>query len=83
MMIFGGILAAVGAILEFAVTVSTSGFNINKVGLILLIVGIVLFVAGLGIVMTGSGRHTVMREDVQRTPTGTSHVQETDERGAM
>ena len=33
------ILIAVGAVLAFAVNVTTSGFNINTVGYILLIVG--------------------------------------------
>ncbi|HEY2302376.1 MAG TPA: DUF6458 family protein [Acidimicrobiales bacterium] len=32
-------LIAVGAILDFAVSVNTNGFNINTVGLILMIVG--------------------------------------------
>jgi hypothetical protein len=35
------ILIAVGAILTWAVNVDTSGFNVNTVGIILLIVGIV------------------------------------------
>lgn len=35
------ILIAVGAVLAFAVHVTTSGFNVNTVGYILLIVGIV------------------------------------------
>ena len=35
------ILIAVGAVLAFAVNVTTSGFDINTVGYILLIVGIV------------------------------------------
>jgi hypothetical protein len=35
------ILIAVGAILEWAVTATTTGFNIHTIGLILLIVGIV------------------------------------------
>ncbi|MHB8658698.1 MAG: DUF6458 family protein [Solirubrobacteraceae bacterium] len=35
------LLIAVGAILRFAVTVTTHGFNLHTVGLILLIVGIV------------------------------------------
>jgi hypothetical protein len=35
------LLIAVGAILDFAVKVQTKGFNLNKIGLILLIVGIV------------------------------------------
>jgi len=32
-------LIAVGAILDFAVNVNTNGFNINTIGLILMIVG--------------------------------------------
>jgi hypothetical protein len=35
------ILIAVGAVLAWAVDVSTSGFNVNTVGYILLVVGIV------------------------------------------
>lgn len=35
------VLLAVGAVLRFAVTVSTSGFNIHTVGVILMIVGAV------------------------------------------
>jgi hypothetical protein len=35
------LLIAVGAILRFAVTVTTTGFNLHTIGLILMIVGIV------------------------------------------
>jgi beta-lactamase regulating signal transducer with metallopeptidase domain len=35
------ILIAVGAVLAFAVHVSTSGFNVNTIGYILLVVGII------------------------------------------
>jgi len=34
-------LIAVGAILDFAVTVSTPGFNIHTVGVILMVVGVI------------------------------------------
>ena len=34
-------LIALGAVLRFAVTVSTKGFNIHTIGLILMIVGVV------------------------------------------
>ena len=34
-------LIAVGAVLRFAVNVSTSGFNIHTIGVILMIVGVV------------------------------------------
>lgn len=35
------LLIAVGAVLRFAVSVSTSGFNVHTVGVILMIVGVV------------------------------------------
>lgn len=41
------LLIAVGAILRFAVSVTTHGFNIHTIGLILLIVGIVGLVISL------------------------------------
>lgn len=41
------LLLAVGAVLRFAVTVTTSGFNIHSVGVILMIVGGVGFLLSL------------------------------------
>lgn len=51
---FGGslFLIAVGAILDFAVKVQTTGFNLNTIGLILMIVGAVGLV--LSIIFWGS-----------------------------
>lgn len=40
-------LIAVGAILRFAITVSTHGFNVHTIGLILIVVGIVGLVISL------------------------------------
>ena len=45
-------LIAVGAILDFAVTVSTPGFNIHTVGVILMVVGVIGLV--LSMVFWGS-----------------------------
>ena len=61
-------LLAVGAILTFAVTVEASGFNINTVGIILMVIG------GIGLLFSlfwmsrsrsGSTR-TVVREEEPR-----------------
>lgn len=41
------VLIAVGAILRFAVSVTTSGFNLHTIGLILMIIGIVGLVLSL------------------------------------
>ena len=82
LMVFGLILIVLGAILDFAVTVTTSGFNINTMGLILLIVGIVAFLSGLGVVIaSSSGRRTTIREDVHRIPGGQERI--VDERDNM
>lgn len=60
-------LLALGAILAFAVDVTAEGFNINTIGVILMIVG------GLGLLLTllfwsdnapmGARRRTVVRDD--------------------
>jgi hypothetical protein len=41
------LLIAVGAILRFAVNVTTSGFNIHTVGVILMIIGVVGLILSL------------------------------------
>lgn len=63
------ILIAVGAVLAFAVHVSTSGFNVHTVGWILLIVGAIgallsmIFWSSWGGV-GGGRRTTVVRDDL-------------------
>ena len=46
---FGVVLGVVGAVMAFAVTVTTSGFNINTAGWILLVVGIIVLLIGIAI----------------------------------
>jgi hypothetical protein len=61
------VLIAVGAILRFAVTVTTHGFNLHTVGLILLIVGVVGLVISLFWMLAWADRQravpTVTRRD--------------------
>ena len=76
-LIGGGIvLVVVGAILEFAVSVTTKGFNIHTVGVILLAVGIGAFIIGLLLTVAGGTRHSTLREDVRATPGGHERVVE-------
>ena len=60
---------AVGAVLDFAVTVSPDqhGFNIHTVGVILMIVGVVGAVLSLVALLAGSGprRHRTTVDDGQ------------------
>lgn len=78
---FGGVLAVVGAILRFALfTTTTHGFDVQTVGVILLIAGIVIFVAGLLVVAAGTRRRrTAIREDYRRTPEGQIRSQERED----
>jgi hypothetical protein len=63
------LLIAVGAVLAFAVHVSTSGFNLHTIGWILLIVGAIgvllslIFWSSWGGVGGGARRREVVRED--------------------
>jgi hypothetical protein len=68
-------LIAAGAILAWAVDVSTSGFNVNTIGYILLVVGIIGLMlsmifwsswAGPGYFTRGTGRRVVEDDTVSR-----------------
>lgn len=67
---FSIVLIVVGAILQFAVSVTTKGFNINTIGMILLIVGIVTFLISLFVLFSGGSRRSTMHEDVRSVPGG-------------
>jgi len=73
---FGIVLVVVGAVLKYAVTVTTTGFNINAVGVILLVAGICGVVIGGAIFALGANRRTTTRESVQYTPGGSERVVE-------
>lgn len=69
-MTFGIVLVVIGAILEFAVKVTTEGFSIHTVGLILLLVGIGTFLVGMIMFAVGGSRRSVMTEEFRNTPGG-------------
>jgi sulfite exporter TauE/SafE len=57
-------LIAIGAILRFAVNVTTRGFNINTVGVILIVVGAVgLVISLLAMTLWSDRRHRVVADD--------------------
>jgi beta-lactamase regulating signal transducer with metallopeptidase domain len=78
---FAFVLIIVGAIMRFAITVTTSGFNIHKIGDILLIVGIILALLSLALLILGSRRRVTTRTDVRGTPAGEQRVQEREDWG--
>ena len=70
LMAFSVVLVVVGAILDFAVNVTTRGYSIHTVGIILLDAGIALFVISVVILAMGSVRRTTVHEDVRNVPGG-------------
>lgn len=79
---FGFVLVVVGAIMRFAVSVQTSGFNIHKAGDILLLVGIILVVVSLVLLIMGGRSRTTTRTDVRETPSGQQRTERRDDWGA-
>jgi hypothetical protein len=75
---FGIALIVIGAIMRFAVTVTTSGFSINTAGVIAIVAGIVSLVVGVLMLALGSHNRSTTRDRVVETPTGQEHVQEQD-----
>jgi hypothetical protein len=64
------ILIAVGAVLAFAVHVTTSGFNVNTVGYILLVVGVVGALISLAFWSSWGGVGGRRRTVVEDAPVG-------------
>ncbi len=73
-------LIAVGAILDFAVTVSAKSFNINKIGLILMIVGIIGLVLSLIFWRSWGGMGTGYRRNDRGRPNGNGTYIDQDRR---
>ena len=78
-MAFGIVLVVVGAIMRFAVTAKTSGFNIHKAGVILLLVGIGVFVLSLGVLALGGRSRSTVQTDVRETPSGHERTEQRDD----
>lgn len=62
-LVLGIVLGVVGAIMYWAVSANTEGFNINTAGLILFWVGVITAVIGLALSLMGSRSTTVHRNE--------------------
>lgn len=80
-MSFGVVLVVVGAILRFATTVHTTGFNIHKIGDILLVVGIIVVLVAIYLISMGNRRTSTRETVVRDTPTGQERTERMDDRG--
>lgn len=69
-MAFGAVMAVLGAIMRYAIDVTTEGFNIHTAGIILLVVGIGVVLFGLIAMVLGAKSTTTRQESVESTPTG-------------
>jgi hypothetical protein len=78
-MAFGIVLVVVGAIMTFAVSASTSGFDIHKAGVILLLVGVGVFVISLVVLVVGGRSRSTTRSDVRETPSGQERTEQRDD----
>jgi uncharacterized membrane protein len=78
---FGIVLVIVGAILRFATTVHTSGFNIHKIGDILLLVGILLVILSIIIFAMGNRSRSTTRTEFRETPSGRQRTEQRDDWG--
>ncbi len=76
---FSIVLVVVGAIMRFAVSAKTSGFDIHKTGLILLLAGIGVFVVSLLILALGNRSRSTTRTDVRQTPSGQERTEQRDD----
>lgn len=76
---FGVTLIVIGAILRYAVTVQTQGFDIQTAGLIALWVGVASFVVGLLLFALSGRSRSTMRDRMVETPNGQERIQEQDE----
>ncbi|HAX82039.1 MAG TPA: hypothetical protein DCY40_05695 [Actinobacteria bacterium] len=76
LLVLGIVLAVVGAILRFAVVVTTEGFNIHTAGVILLVVGILAALVGLILLFMGTTSRSVVTARTVDTPTGQMRVEE-------
>lgn len=69
-------LMIVGALMRYAVTATTEGFNINTAGVILLFAGAAMFILGVTLIAMGSQRRSSSQSSVQHTPTGEVRTEE-------
>jgi uncharacterized membrane protein len=73
---FGIVLMIVGALMRYAVTVTTEGFSIHTGGIILLFAGVAAFIIGVTLLLFASQRRSISRSSIEQTPTGAVRTDE-------
>ncbi|MDP9341858.1 MAG: DUF6458 family protein [Actinomycetota bacterium] len=75
-MALGIVLVVVGAIMRYAVTATTHGFDIHQAGIILLLVGIGVVVLSVLILALGGRSRSTTQTDVRETPAGQDRTEQ-------
>jgi hypothetical protein len=70
------VLVVVGAIMRYAVSAKTHGFDIHQAGVILLLVGIGVVVLSALILALGGRSRTTSRTDIRQTPAGQERTEQ-------
>ena len=78
-MALGIVLVVVGAIMKFAVSATTHGFDIHKAGIILLLVGIGVFVVSVLLLALGGRSRTTTQTEIRQTPAGQQRTDQRDD----
>ena len=81
-LVFGIVLAIVGAIMTFAVKATAEGFDIHQAGIILLLVGVGVAVVGLILLVVGSRSRSTITESIRETPGGQVRIEERSDSGS-
>ncbi len=76
LMALGIVLVVVGAIMRYAVTATTHGFDIHQAGIILLLVGIGVVVLSVLILALGGRSRSTTQTDVRETPAGQDRTEQ-------
>jgi hypothetical protein len=78
-MALGVVLVVVGAIMRYAVSATTHGFDIHQAGVILLLAGIGVFVVGALVLVLGGRTRTMTRTNIRQTPAGQERTEQRDD----
>jgi uncharacterized membrane protein len=73
---FGIVLMVIGALMRYAVTVTTDGFSIHTAGIILLFAGVAVVIIGVTVMAFGSSSRSISQSRIEQTPTGAVRTDE-------
>lgn len=79
LLVFGVVIGVAGAIARYAVTATTSGFNIHDAGVILLVVGAFVSVVGVLLLLIGNRSRTTVTQSVHQTRDGQVRTEDRSE----